>query len=103
MSDLRSDWRADVLKSLPDEKVAFRIVSFTSAYALIGEAAYNRRMKIEDFCGRAALAVAAFDAGETWLAAAHDEPPIHDLRRTRLPAKRRYGKDFGAWQIMGMK
>jgi hypothetical protein len=98
-----TDWRADVLRSLPDEKVAFRLVTFKSAYALIGEAAYNRRMKMEDFCGRAALAVAAYDADEPWLAVAHAEPPIHDLRRTRLPAKRRYGRDFGDWQIMEMK
>jgi hypothetical protein len=98
-----TDWRADVLKSLPDDKVAFRLVTFTSAYKLIGDAAYNRRMKMEDFCGRAALAVAAYDADEPWFAVTQNEPPIHDLRRTRLPARRKYGRDHGDWQIMGMK
>ena len=97
-----TDWRADVLRSLADEKRAFRIVTFESAYKLIGEAAYNRRMKMEDFCGRAALAVAAFDADEPWQAVAYREPPIHDLRRVRLPAKRKYGRDFGPWQITDM-
>jgi hypothetical protein len=98
-----TDWRADVLKSLPDKKKSFRVVTFESAYRLIGDAAYNRRMLIEDFCARAALSVAAYDADEPWLAAAHNEPPLRDLRRNNMVPIRKYGRDFGDWQITGMK
>jgi hypothetical protein len=98
-----TDWRADVLKSLPDEKKAFRVVTFTSAYKLIGDAAFNRRMKIEDFVGRAALSVACYDADEPWFAITAAEPPLHDLRRNNMAPIRKYGRDFGPWQIEGMK
>jgi hypothetical protein len=98
-----TDWRADVLRSLPEQKEAYRFVTFNSAYRLIGDAAFNRRMKIEDFVGRAALAVACYDADEPWLAVAHNEPPLYDLRRNNMPAKRRYGRDFGDWQIVSMR
>jgi hypothetical protein len=97
-----TDWRADVLRSLADDKKAFRVVTFESAYTLIADAAYNRRMLIEDFVGRAALAVAAYDADEPWLAVTYKEPPLRDLRRNNLPPKRKYGRDFGNWQITGM-
>jgi diketogulonate reductase-like aldo/keto reductase len=98
-----NDWRADVLKSLPDEKQVRRYITFTSGLELIDTAAYNRRMLTEEFVGRAALAVAAYDAEELWAVVTQKEPPLRDARRRRLPAKRLYGKNFGNWQIEGMK
>lgn len=98
-----NDWRNDVLRSLPDKKVAFRVVTFESALDLIEVAAYNRRMRVEDFAGRAALAVAAHDAGMSWGEVTRKEPPIYDMRRHSMPAKRAYGRGHGHWSIPEMK
>lgn len=97
-----TDWRADIIRSLADEKRMIRMVTFDSALELIDQAAYNRRMSRYEFCGRASLAVAAFDADEPWYAVTKKEPPLHDLRRREMPARRKYGRDFGPWQITGM-
>jgi hypothetical protein len=94
-----SDWRADVLKSLPDRKVSFRIVTFESALELIDTAAFNRRMHTDEFVGRAALAVAAHDQDLDWGLITRQEPPLRDLRRHGLPPKRLYGRNFGPWTI----
>lgn len=97
-----TDWRADILRSLPDEKRMIRMMTFDSALDLIQVAAYNRRMTQQEFCGRAALAVAAFDADEPWFAVTRLEPPLHDRRRFQMEPRRKYGRDFGNWQITGM-
>jgi hypothetical protein len=99
---MSEDWRRDVLASLPEHKRAFRIVTFKSAQELIEEAAYNRRMFPEDYAGRAALAVAAYDLEKTWALITKGEPPLRDIRRHNLPPKRLYGRNFGPWTIERM-
>lgn len=98
---MSEDWRADVLASLPQARIQVRAQTFPDAYDLMKTAAFNRRMDIQDFIGRAALAVAVYDsAGEvSWAEITRIEPPMRDLRRHNLPKKRRFGHDFGPWEI----
>lgn len=99
---MTTDWRSDVLSSLPEHKRTIRLVTFTSAGELIEEAAWNRRMSTEEFCGRAALAVACFDSGIPWGQATRGEPPLFDRRRKSMPPRRKRGRDFGNWTITEM-
>lgn len=96
-----TDWRANILADLPDAQVHFRGNSFDSAWELIQTAAFNRRMSVEDFVGRAALAVAVHDSGGevTWEDATDKEPPLRDIRRRKLPHLRLRGRGFGPWKI----
>jgi hypothetical protein len=104
MDDETSGWRADMLNDLPQARIQSKFYTFPDAYDLIKVAAYNRRMKVEDFVGRSALAVAVFDsAGEhTWREMTRQEPPMWDLRRHNLPLKRKFGADFGPWEVQVM-
>lgn len=98
------DWRDNILNDLPEGPVPLRGASFPSAVEIIKVAAFNRRMGLEEFVGRAALAVAVHDmSGEiSWAQATEKEPPLKDLRRRKLPRRRLRGKGFGPWQIEGM-
>lgn len=98
------DWRANILRDMPEDPVTIKAATFPTALELITTAAYNRRMTVEDFIGRAALAVAVFDAegDPTWEDAFEKEPPLRDLRRRGLPRRRLRGKNFGPWRIGGM-
>lgn len=98
------DWREKILADLPDEWVVLRCRTFTTAEAIIKTAAYNRRMNVEDFIGRAALAVAVHDAegDPSWVEATEKEIPLTDLRRRGLPARRLRGHGFGPWVIERM-
>jgi hypothetical protein len=54
--------------------------------------------------GRSALAIAVFDSdGEhSWREMTRQEPPMWDLRRHNLPLKRKFGTDFGPWEVQVM-
>lgn len=99
---MSEDWRRDTLAALPEHVRVRRFITFTSADELIDEAAHKRRMVTEEFVGRAALAVAAYDLGRPWGVITRGEPPLRDLRRHHLPAKRLYGRNFGNWTIERM-
>jgi hypothetical protein len=98
-------WREDLLSDLPQARVEAMYNSWPDAFDLIKVAAYNRRLYVPDFVGRAALAVAVFDsAGEhSWREMTRAEPPLRDLRRINLPMKRRFGEGFGPWDIKEMQ
>lgn len=99
------DWRADLLADLPQARIEVRALTFPNAYDLMKIAAYNRRMHVQEFIGRAATAVAVYDAGEdeTWGHLMRLEPPMRDLRRHNLPLRRYFGRDFGPWEIASMQ
>ena len=99
------DWIAEVQADLPDPAVTLPCRSYATAAELIKVAAFNRRMKVEDFVARAALAVAVADSKGTdpWEVVSEKEPPLSDLRRHRLPPRRLRGRGFGAWRITGME
>lgn len=94
-------WRQEILKDLPEKRVSMKAVTFESAAELIKIAAYNRRMGVEEFIGRAALAFAVHDSGNnpSWEQATKREPPMRDLRRHNLPRRRLFGRGFGKWEI----
>lgn len=98
------DWRDKILSDLPEGPINLRAHTFPTGLEIIRAAAYNRRMTVEDFVGRAALAVAVHDFGGelTWQTASEKEPPLHDLRRHGLPKRRLRGRGFGPWNIEGM-
>lgn len=100
----KGDWRDNILNDLPEGPTTLKGQTFASALELIRVAAYNRRMTVEDFVGRAALAVAVHDHGGdmTWEKATEKEPPLADLRRRKLPKRRLRGRNFGPWKIEGM-
>lgn len=99
-----TDWREKIMENLPDAEVHGRYDTFTSAYEMIKIAAYNRRMTVEAFVGRAALAVAVHDFSDeiTWEDATKKEPPLRDLRLGPRKRVRRRGLGFGPWKIEGM-
>ena len=99
-----TDWRANILRDLPDAPVTVRAATYPTALAVIEVAAYNRRMTVEDFIGRAALAVAVYDSdgSDTWEGISEKEPPLRDIRTRKLPRRRLRGRGFGAWRITGM-
>lgn len=94
-------WRMDLLSDLPQPRMSAKFYTYGNAYELIKVAAFNRRMKTQDYVGRAALAMAVFDSkGEhTWKEMTRLEPEMWDLRRHNLPLKRKFGTDFGPWEI----
>ena len=98
------DWRANILRDLPDAPITVKASSYPTAMAVIEAAAFNRRMTVEDFIGRAALAVAVYDSdgSDTWDDIAEKEPPLRDIRLRKLPRRRLRGRGFGAWRITGM-
>jgi hypothetical protein len=99
-----SGWQADVLAALPQPRIEVRANTWPDAYDVIKTAAYNRRIPVKEFIGRAALAIAVFDSNGdiVWKDITRNEPPMHDLRRHNLPPKRKFGHDFGPWEIVGM-
>ena len=99
-----TDWRAHIMRDLPEAPRIIRGASFDSAIEVIETAAFNRRMSVEDYIGRAALAVAVFDGAgeETWDSIMEKEPPLRDLRLRSLPRRRMRGRGFGGWKIIGM-
>jgi hypothetical protein len=100
-----SDWRADILEDLAQARIEVRAQTFPTAYDLIKVAAFNRRMDVRDYIGRAALAFAVYDArGEvSWKQMTRLEPPMRDLRRHNLPKRRLFGEGFGEWTIENLR
>jgi hypothetical protein len=98
---VKNTWRADVLSDFAQPRIETPAWTFPDALDLIEIAAYNRRMTVEDFIGRSALAFAVFDAAGdvSWKMATRLEPPMRDLRRHNMPLRRKFGRDFGDWQI----
>ena len=99
------DWRADLLNDLPQARIEVKAQTFPNAYDLIQVAAFNRRMDVKDYIGRAALAFAVYDAGieTSWKQMTRLEPPMRDLRRHGLPKRRLFGEGFGKWTIESLR
>jgi len=95
----KGDWRDNILNDLPEGPVQLRGTTYPSALEAIRTAAYNRRMHLDEYVGRAALALAVADLGLDWDDITDKEPPLRDLRRHRLPARRLRGRGFGPWRI----
>ena len=104
-SSTTEDWREDLISDLAEPRIRVNAHTFPTAYEQIKVAAYNRRMPVEEFIGRAALAFAVHDSeGELgWGLITRREPPIRDLRRKGLEPKRYRGKNFGKWKIGELK
>lgn len=102
---MSEDWRADLLTDLAQARIQVKALTFPDAYDLVKIAAFNRRMHVPEFIGRAALAIAVYDSqGEvTWAQMTRVEPAMRDLRRHNLPLKRKFGHDFGPWVIKEME
>lgn len=98
----KGDWRDTILSDLPEGPVQLRGTTYPTALEAIKIAAYNRRMHLDEFVGRAALAVAVHDLDLDWEEITDKEPPLRDLRRHRLPARRLRGRGFGLWRITKM-
>jgi hypothetical protein len=98
-------WKADLILDLPEARIQVKAHTFPNAYDLIKVAAFNRRMSVEEYIGRAALAFAVYDSNgdTTWRAATRREPPMKDLRRHNLPRRRLFGREFGKWEIRSLK
>jgi hypothetical protein len=94
-------WKEDILLDLPEPRTYLYAYTFPSALEQIRIAAFNRRMKEQDYIGRAAAAFAVYDSGGdlTWEALMRPEPVMYDGRRRNLPKKRHFGRDFGPWHI----
>lgn len=102
MTKPTGDWRDNILNDLPEGPIPLRGATYPTALEVIKVAAYNRRMSLEEYIGRAALAVAAYDTETEWDSITDKEPPLRDLRRHRLPRRRLRGRGFGPWKITGM-
>lgn len=104
MTNQTGDWRDKIISALPEDRIGRKFETFPSAIELIETAAFNRRMRVEDYVGRAALAFAVHDSdGElTWEQAADKEPPMADLRRKGMARRRLRGRNFGPWTIEGL-
>lgn len=104
MTKPTGDWRDAIITALPEDRIGRKFETFPSAMELIEVAAFNRRMRVEDFVGRAALAFAVYDSnGElTWEQATDKEPPMADLRRRAMARRRLRGRNFGPWTIEGL-
>lgn len=98
-------WKESILEDLAEPRVEVRAWTFPRALSLIEDAAWNRRMKPQDFIGRAALAFAVYDSdGQVTMdSIGRLEPEMHDLRRRNLRLKRHFGRDFGDWEIVGLR
>lgn len=99
----KGDWRDNILNDLPEGPVQLRGTTYPTALEAIRTAAYNRRMHLDEFVGRAALAVAVHDLELDWDEITDKEPPLRDLRRHRLPTRRLRGRGFGFWRIPKME
>lgn len=97
--------RQEIADQMPEKRLQSRFTTFESAYREIEDAAYNRRMTVREYVGRAALAFAVFDSqGEVmWEEITEKEPPISDLRRPGFPKDRLRGRGHGEWQIVRLK
>lgn len=97
--------REQIADQMPEPRLSSRFTTFRSAFDLIEDAAYNRRMITREFVGRAALAFAVFDSqGEVvWDEITESEPPISNLLLGGYRKERLRGRDHGQWQIARLR
>ena len=97
--------RQEIADQMPEKRVSSRFTTFQSAYSEIEDAAFNRRMTVREYVGRAALAFAVYDSqGEVrWEDITEKEPPISDLLRPGFPKDRLRGRGHGDWQIVRLR
>lgn len=97
--------REQFADDMTEPRVSARFHTFPSALAEITDAAFNRRMHVRDFIGRAALAFAVYDSqGEVlWEEITEKEPPMGDLVRLGFPRDRLRGHGHGEWQIVRLR
>jgi hypothetical protein len=102
---VRQAIREQIAAQMPEPRVSGRFSTFPSAYNEIRDAAFNRRMIVADYVGRAAAAFAVFDSqGEVnWEELMEKEPPISDLVRGGFAKERLRGGGHGEWQIRRLR
>jgi hypothetical protein len=90
---------------MPEKRLSARFHTFPTALSEISDAAYNRRMTVRDYVGRAALAFAVFDSeGELmWDELTELEPPMTDIVRPGFDRDRLRGRGHGKWQIVRLR
>lgn len=97
--------REQIAGQMPEKRVSARFHTFPSALSEISDAAYNRRMTVRDYVGRAALAFAVYDSdGEVlWDDIAELEPSVTDIVRPGFDRERLRGYGHGPWQIVRLR
>jgi hypothetical protein len=97
--------REEIEAQMVERRLSARFHTFPSALAEISDAAYNRRMTVRDFVGRAALAFAVYDSeGEVvWDEITEKEPNMTDLVRPGFDRDRLRGGGHGKWQIVRLR
>lgn len=94
-----------IAEQLPEKRVSARFDTFPSALQEISDAAFNRRMLVRDYVGRAALAFAVYDSdGQVmWDEIMQKEPPMRDLVRLGFDRDRLRGQGHGEWKIVRLR
>ena len=97
--------RQEIEAQMVEKRLSARFHTFPSALAEISDAAYNRRMTVRDYVGRAALAFAVFDSeGQVmWEEITEKEPTMTDLVRPGFDRDRLRGDGHGKWQIVRLR
>lgn len=100
-----NDIRAQVQAQMPEQRVRAQFTTFPSAWREIQDAAYNRRMIVREYVGRAALAFAVYDSqGEVrWEDITEDEPTISNIVLGGYQKSRLRGRGHGQWQIVRLR
>ena len=98
---VKREIREEIWEQFPEPRVSGRFVTFPSAMKEIEDAAYNRRMIVREYVGRAAAAFAVYDShGEVmWDELMDLEPPISDLVVGGYAKSRLRGRGHGNWKI----
>lgn len=94
-----------IVDQMPEPRLSGRYTTFPSAFQQIEDAAYNRRMIVREYVGRAALAFAVFDSqGEVmWDEITQKEPTISNLTLGGYRKERLRGREHGDWQIVRLR
>lgn len=97
--------REEIEAQMVERRLSARFHTFPSALAEISDAAYNRRMTVRDYVGRAALAFAVYDSdGElVWDEITEKEPTMTDIVRPGFDRDRLRGEGHGKWQIVRLR
>lgn len=102
---VRNEIRAQIADQMPEPRLSGRYTTFPSAFQQIEDAAFNRRMIVREYVGRAALAFAVFDSqGEVmWDQITEQEPTISNLTLGGYRKERLRGREHGDWQIVRLR
>ncbi len=97
--------RGEIGAQITESRLSAKFHTYPSALAEISDAAYNRRMTVRDYVGRAALSFAVYDSeGEVmWDEITELEPPMTDIVRLGFPRDRLRGRGHGSWQIARLR